>query len=358
MNWLAFLTSSLSPLRYNNVVNYEVVTYYRRIIPSMFKITSVPDKDAIQIWKFIEVNGIVIFAERKSNAHNTIPTIFTQPLEDSLGLQNKGLGENLLNFQNLSGAMFRARMADLARLISDRGIFDPTMISAKDINSTNPAAKIPVRPAAYGKDVRTAYHPIPYDGRAATSLYQDIGFVMDRGSDAAHINKAQRGQFTKGNRTAEEFNDVMDNADATQQTMAMMIEAQAMTPLKMIIKVNTLQYQAATNLPNPNTKQVVEVNPADLRKAVIEFKVADGLVSKERLLSTQAQTEFFQIMAQIPEGNQEYDLIGMIANVMETKGARISQFRRTPEDQLARQQAAAGVVPGQSGQLPQGGAAA
>ncbi len=345
-NWMAFLSSTLSPLRYNTVQGYEVVHYYRRIIPSMLEIDC-PDKNSVQIWYFVEVNGIVIFAERKSNAHNNLPTVFTQPIEDSLGLQAKGLGENLLNFQNLSGAMFRARMADLARLISDRGIFDPSVISSKDINSTNPAAKIPVRPTAYGKDIRTAYHAIPYDGKAGTSLYQDIGQVMKWGSNAAHVNPAQRGEFTKGNRTLGEFDNVMENADASQQTMAMLIEDQAFVPMKNQIKINILQYQSATSLPDPNTQKVVEINPALLRQSIINFKIADGLVSKDKLLSIPQQLQFYQVMAQDPQGSVEYDLTGMMANVMETKGVRTAQFKRTPEQVAAiRQQQQAQVTGG------------
>jgi hypothetical protein len=332
-NWLSFLGANSAPLRQGNINNYEVLHYTRRIIPAMMGITNVPDRNSVQIWKFIEVNGYIIYAERKSNAHDQLPVIFVQPNEDNLSYQTKGPAQNLFNFQNLAGTMFRARLASLARAISDRGIYDPARISKKDINSTNPAAKIPVRPGAYGAGLEAAYRPIPYDDRTSQTIYQDIGQVMQWGQDAAHINRSQRGQFTKGNRTLEEYQDVMQNADNSQQVMALLIEDQAMIPLKHQIKVNTLQYQSATQLPDPNTKEVIDINPVDLRKAVIEFKLADGLVPKDKLLGIGPTMEAFQIMSQIPQPPPEdtttprYDLIGMLVNTLEARGARLSQFK-------------------------------
>jgi hypothetical protein len=336
-NWASWLSNASSaPLRTNSGSSYEVITYYRRIIPSMLKITSVPDKDSVQIWKFIEVNGLIVYAERKSNAHNQHPIIFCQPTEDNLRYQTKGPGQNLYNYQNLAGSMFRARLASLARSISDRGLFDPARVNLKDINSTNPAAKIPVRPGAFGAKISDAYYPIPFDDRNSQNIYGDIGQVMQWGSDSSGVNKAQRGQFTKGNRTLEEFDTIMINADSKQQSMAMLIEAQAMVPLKQQIKVNTLQYQSATSLPHPNTKKVVEVNPVDLRKATLQFKIADGLLPKDKIMGIGPTMEAAQFLLQVPQPPPEdtttprYDIIGMVVEAMNAKGARLNLHRINP----------------------------
>lgn len=328
-DWISFFShGGTSPMTQGRTRKYEWVTYYRRIIPAMFGFTGVPDATMVQVWKFVEVNGVLVLAERQSNAHNYIPIIFAQPIEDSLGLQTKGLGANLLPFQNLSGTMFRARIASLARALSDRGLYDPSRISEKHINSQNPAVKIPVRPAAYSKGLADAYYPIPFDDRNAQNLYQDIGAVQSWASDAAHINRAQRGQFTKGNRTLAEYADVMDNADASQQTMALLLEFQFFVPVKRIVKINILQYQSSATLPDPNTLETVEVDPTQLRSAILEFKLADGLLPKDKILGIPQLMEAFQFLFQSQQANQEYDLTAMFIDAMEARGARIKSYKR------------------------------
>lgn len=352
-DWVTFFSGSAAPMSQDAKARFEWVTYYRRIIPSMFGITHVSDKDMLQIWKFVEVNGVLVYAERKSNAHNYLPVVFGQPVEDSMGLQTKGVGSILLPFQNLSDTMFRARIASLARALSDRGLYDPSRIDPKHMNSQLPTAKIPVRPGAYGTQISQAYHQIPYDDRNAQTLYQDIGAVNSWASDAAHINKAQRGQFVKGNRTLQEYNDVMDNADASQQVMAILLEAQVFVPIKTMIKVNILQYQSSGTLTDPNTQSAVEIDPVALRSAILDFKIADGLLSKDKILGIPALIESFQVLSQVqasqPGVTPKYDIISMFVTAMRARGAKL-ELHEYPPQQLP--------APGQPGEqgVPQGAA--
>ena len=337
VDWVQFFAGigSRTSMRQNALDKFEVIRYNRKIIPSMYGITA-PDKDKVQIWRFIEVNGIIIYAERRTNAHKMLPTIIFQPVEDKLGLQTKGLGQNLLPYQKQAGTMYRARVASLARSLSDRMIFDPSRISAKDINSQNPAAKIPVRPKGYGSKISDSVQHIPYDDRNAQSLYNDIAHIDARASEIAHVNKAQRGQFVKGNKTQDEFNEIMSNADAPQQMMALLLEHQAFIPLKLQIKINILQYQGPATLTNPSTNKAVQVDPVQLRSAIINFTLSDGLVDKTSLMNTEQTIQAFQFFAQIPEASNEYDLIGMMSDSMAHAGSNHKKYRRPEEERQQR----------------------
>lgn len=354
-DWGGWFNWNMQPMQYGTANQYEVMCFERRIIPCMLGIDKVPDKDQVQIWRFVEINGYIVYAERKTNAHNWLSMLFCQPNEDGLRNQSKGLGETLLNFQNLQGSLFRARIASLARSISDRGIYDPSLISSDDINSKNPAAKVPVRPRGYGTDLRQAYFPIPYNDNTAGTIWQEIAQLDQKASDAAHINKSQRGQFTKGNRTLREYADVMDNSDSTQQCTAMHLETQLFTPMKNIVKLNTLQYQSTANLINPNTKSLVEINPVDLRRQSLNFKIADGLMPKDKLLSIPETLEAGQILAAMQQSQAgmmnpnmpQYDIIGMMVDSLAARGARIKKYQiqaPTPQ-QMAVMNGATGVPP-------------
>jgi hypothetical protein len=336
-DWTKFVTTPSHTLNAGMNVKgkFEVITYYRRIIPNRLGIANTGDGDAVQVWKFFEINGELIYAERKTNAHSLIPVFFLQPTEDNLGYQSKGLGDNLLPFQKFASTLAKARIASLQRGISDRGLYDPSRVSEKDINSVVPAAKIPVKPAAYGKPLSEAYYPFPFRDEMGASFNQEISNTMQWAEQAAKINKAQRGQFVKGNRTLQEYQDTMGNADAPQQAQAILINAQGIVPLKHVIKINILQYQAPTEIPNPETAEPVSIDPVELRKSIIQFKIADGLVPKDRILNLDQYLNFFQIASQTEGANQEYDLIGMLAYVLEERGAKLSQFKRQQLQQFA-----------------------
>ncbi len=324
-DWVSYFTADAIPMQ-GNSREYEKVTYYRRIIPAMFKITGIPDGNNVQVWKFVEINGVLVLAERRTNAHNYLPTVFCQPVEDDHGTQTKGLGSLLLPFQNLTGTMWRARISSLARAISDRLLYDPTRISEKNINSQLPTAKIPVRPGAYGSKISDAVQLLPYDDRNAQMLHQDIGAVQRWSEDAAHINKAERGQFTKGNRTLGEYSDIQNNAFASQMVMALVIEHQAMTPIKAMIKINILQYQTNTTLTAPNTNKSVVIAPDKLRDAIIEFQLADGLINKDQMMGYSEIIETFQVLSQDPEARARYDIVKMMVDTLASRGSPIKMY--------------------------------
>lgn len=326
-NWFDFFNNRTTPLQFSG--GYEVITYNRRIIPSMMGIKGgVPDPDSPQIWKFIEVNGYIIYAERRTNAHDWLPHVYMQPIEDNLGYQTKGMGQILLSYQTTSNTMFRARIANLARGLSDRALYDPSRISEKLVNSAIPSAKIPVRPSAYNKNVSDAYYAIPFDDRQGQSLYGDIAKVMEWAGDSIKLNRPQKGQLTKGNRTATEFNKIMQNSDDPQLANALLMENQFFIPIKHQIKVNTLQYQTNDILPIINTQDTIKIDPVVLRQAVIDFKLSSSLIPKESLLGTEQNLRTFQVLSAIPGANQEWDLVGMFVESMEQKGAKLAHHRR------------------------------
>ena len=99
---------------------------------------------------------VVIYAERQTNIHNFLPIIFGQPLEDGLGYQTKSFAQNLQSVQDMTSALWNGKIASARRALADRVLYDPSKIKPEDINSDNPAAKIPCKSAAYGGNLAQA----------------------------------------------------------------------------------------------------------------------------------------------------------------------------------------------------------
>lgn len=310
---------------------YEYTTVYVRIIPSMFNM-NIPGGDKVQIWKFRLVNwSTLISAEKQTNAHNFFGLVTNQVLEEGLKDQNKSLAELLIPIQNLSTKLHDARLNGIRRNISDRGIFVQGVIDKQHIDNNSPTAKIPMRPNLIVKSARDAYFPIPYNDNLGTTVLQELGYLQQLADKTAQTNAPQRGQFQKGNKTLGEFNEIMNNADSNMRAMALQLEASCMAPIKTMLMTNILQYSPPQELSNTETGETIQLNPAELRKAKMSFKVADGLRTKDTLLGAEGMTNFMNMILQVPMLQQEYDVSSLISYMFSIDGADIDQFKYTPE---------------------------
>lgn len=337
-NWLAWaeLSGVEQKIGYKN--SYEVTTLYARILPADFGLR-VPAPNTPQIWKFIFVNSqVLLYAERQTNAHNLLPILICQPLHDGLGYQTKSLGANVKPVQEITSAFWNSVIAARRRAISDRGIYDPSRITEAHINNPNPSAKIPVRPAAYGKNVQESYYPIPFRDDQSGVLMQETQTLLAMANIIAGQNPAKQGQFVKGNKTRQEFDTVMGNANGKDQVIAMCLESQFFTPLKEILKSNILQFQGATSIYNRDQQKIVNIDPVELRKAILAFKISDGLTPSDKLIDGDA----FQVSMQAISSSQQigagYNIAPLFSYLMKTRGANLKPFEKSPE-QMAYEQA-------------------
>jgi len=333
-DWMAWagVSQTNSKIQYRNV--YEVTTLYARILPIDFGLR-VPAPNTPQVWKFIVVNHqVIIYAERQTNAHNRIPMLFGVPLEDGLGFQTKSLAQNVQPIQEVSSAMMNSVIAARRRAISDRGLYDPSRVGEAQINSDNPSAKIPVRPAAYGKPLSEAYYPIPFRDDQSSTIMQEIGAVIKLSEQIAGQNPARQGQFVKGNKTQTEYSDVMAHSNGRDQNTSILYEDQVFTPLKEILKLNILQYQGPTSVyykgENQDAQQV-DVDPVKLRNAVISFKMSDGLSPTAKLINSDSFQTALQVIGSAPQIGSSYNIGPMFSYLMKTQGALISDFEKSKE---------------------------
>ena len=328
-DWLAWagIAGAEQKIMYRNV--YEVTTLYAKILPADFGL-KVPSKNTPQIWKFIIINhNVVIYAERQTNAHGFLPILFMQPLEDGLGYQTKSLAGNSTAFQAIASTMVNSTFAARRRAISDRGLYDPSRVEERHINSPNPSAKIPIKPAAYGKPLSEAYYPIPFRDDQSGIILQELPLITRMADIVNGQNPTKQGQFVKGNKTKQEFKDVMNNANGRDQNTSILLEAQFFTPMKEIIKINILQYQGATSIYNPKIKESVTINPVILRKAVMAFDISDGLLPTSKIINAEALTVALQTLATSPHIARGYNIAPMFSYLMKTQGAHLAEFEKS-----------------------------
>lgn len=331
-NWMAWANmEDNKSMKYSGDI-YEFTVLYARILPAEHKIFG-SHGNTPQIWKMIIINRkVCIFAERQSNAHNLLPIVVAQAHEDGLGWQSKSFADNAAPFQALSSALYNSGLESQRRKVYDRLIYDPSRINKSDIDNTSVVARIPVKNEAYGKPLSEAVYQLPYRDENVAQIFSTAEQVLGMADVANGQNRVQRGQFQKGNKTRHEFQDTMDASNARPRMVALVLENRFFTPLKQILKLNTLQFQPPAEMYNRNSKAAVKIDPTVLREAALEFRMADGLMPTDALMNMQLFQAILQMAGQYPPLVQQWDILGMIFYWLKLEGATwVDDFKVTQQ---------------------------
>ena len=333
VNWMRWASLEVaSAIKYSDM--YEVTTLYVRIIPKEHKIF-VKNHGVPQIYKLIIVNRqVLIYVQRKTNAHNFLPLVVAQPIEDGHGYQTKSFADNATPYQEIATALYISAIQSQRRKVYDRLLYDPSKVSKAEINNADAVARIPVKTEAYGRPLSEIVYQIPYRDEGVGSILQFAREMGDMADVATGQNRVQRGQFQKGNKTRYEFDQTMSNSDSRPRLSALIMETAFFQPIKHILKSNILQYQPPTSLYNRAAKQEVEIEPAKLREITWQFQIADGMMPSSKLVNMDLFGQVLQLAGAVPAAAAEWDLMGMFAYSLKLQGATwVNDFRRNPQQQ-------------------------
>lgn len=310
--------------------HYERTVVYMRLIPSMFGINCT-DSNRVQIFKFVVVNmETMILAERITNVMQYFNIITGQLNDDNIQQLSKSMAELLAPTQNLATEMADVMLGLIYKAAGDKGIYDQKLISKADIETRNPMAKIPARPSATGRSLSEAFLPLRADASAAGLIENMQRSLAQNAADITGQNNSSRGQFQKGNKTMQEFDTVMSNADAIKYAKAILLENSFFTPIKFAIRNNILQYMQAGEVRAGG--QAMKVDPVALRQAALSFRIADGLKNVERIANTSQLGNALQLLMQQAEvaSARGIDVFKGVLRYIELLGVDLGDLKGEP----------------------------
>jgi hypothetical protein len=266
-----------------------------------------------------------------TNMHNRIPILFSQAKEHGRGLQTRSTAEDLIPIQSCVTSLINSAIQGRRRAVGDRAIYNPRLIDSAHLLEDSATAKIPLRPAATLNTAPSqAYFPIPFNDTLASSL-SELPLFASFADQITGQNPVRSGQFVKGNKTKQEFDTVMGNANGRDQVMAMHFEARLFTPLKEILLANIIQFQKPRDVPTVDKKSRMQVDPQKIRSASLTFKISDGLIPSDKLMDTESTAVAFQTLQALPGLANEYNVGDIFAYLMHLRGAEIDDFRKSQE---------------------------
>ena len=337
-NWLAWATmadeSDRDRIDYSN--KYLFTKTYARVVPSDHDL-DVPEPNVPQIWKFVSINNeTIIHMKKVISAYDMFPILMGQYTEDGFRQQTKSVAEQQLSIQDATSELVNIRLNSARRSISDRAIYNPTLLDPQDVNSRTPAPKIPIKQNLKGVKLEDAYRSIEFNDSGTARAFDDIFPMLQLSEFMGGLNSARQGNFRRGNRTLGEFEEVMSNSDMRSRMIALGMEYQIFTPLKRQIKGNILLNMGNFDQPlmSNRSDREVTVNVEELRTQLMEFKVADGYLPTSLLANTEVIQSAFQLLLQVPALQQGFNVVGLFTHLMNAAGMRgLSKFQVAPQGQ-------------------------
>ena len=318
---------------------YELVTIHARIIPSEYGLKA-PRANTPQVWKFEVLNGNTLLSAAPARTpHGILPTLICQPHEDGFSYQTLSPAESQLPLQGAASDLYNTRIASAKRALNDRMLYDPDMIDPIDINSSVPAAKIPVRSLRLGKRLNDAAMHLPFDGNATSGALNDMNQTIQLSYMLTGLNPFRQGQTQKGNRTLAEFDSIINFSDLRTRVLALMIEFQLMQPLKDLLKFNILTNLKQVDFVDSLTGTQYQLDTSELYTKQVELKVADGFTPKSKLMSVEDLQQALMFIQNSPVLSQQYDVGAMFAHLMSLRGVKgLKQFALQAAPQQAMPQ--------------------
>ena len=342
--------------------NYQLTTYYCRAMPEWLGLPAKKyasyngtDSGQIPVWKMYILDHTYLMAvEPVVESHGYLPLMAGQVQVDTAG-DSLTYSESLAPVQVFSAKLNIARIAAMRRALSDRGLYDKSLIESDDINNRSPTAQIPVNGHSMrelGKGIRDAYFHLPFDSSGIAQLMGGIGEVDDFASRISGNNPQMQGAHLPGNRTAGEAQRVNMMGEGRFRVYSILFQQTFMLPFKIQLRSNLSDSTQELTYYDPATGRKQSVSQAEYAEYEPDFVLADGMMPSTKMISPDMLSSLLTAVIQIPQLQATKD-VGAMVDLLARAGG-VEDFHKIPppnpevlKAQQAAQQAQASAQQGQ-----------
>ncbi len=191
-----YFKSGSSKYNYVGRTPYTIIEKYIKLIPSDYNLS---DSDKPEIWYFKIASDAVVLAARKANFdHKLIPVSNIVPDYDGYSNSPVSKIEMLSGMQGLLDWLLNSHVANVRKAINDTLIYDPSLISSKDLRNPKPGKLVRMRRSAYGRGkIGDAIQQLKVTditrGNVADSSWLLSGMQMLSGTDDSSMGMQRQG---------------------------------------------------------------------------------------------------------------------------------------------------------------------
>lgn len=333
VDWASIFTMSDSTVAIGVV---ERVVMYAWIPGRVFTLT---EEETYSIWRFEILNGTTIVkAELLTNAHGLLPLVGARPWDDAFGMQTQSYAEVLAPYQRFSSFQLNIHQQACRKALYGVTLYlERLMPDLKDADMT--ACKIPVKSTAELENfdkMFKQFNDVPQtqgtlnDISTMDGLMQKIlpTDMLKQVTDLQRATKYQSAATVQG-------------ANRRNLKIAQLIESQAFEVARRIFLYNILQYQEALQITDPQTRELIEIDPATLRDSKLDTMIGAGLRGMDKLILIESLQEMLGYVVQNQNASSEIDVVAVMNYITSLIGdyTNFNQFRFENDfDKLKREE--------------------
>lgn len=342
-DWVAILGQTSSAGLSNG---YEHTEIFVRLNPVDFGLIdgTAAQKNArrrYETWRFTIINNEwIIDATYMNNIHGFLPYFMGVINDDVMGSAQKSTAEILAPLQNFASFLINTHITSSRKNMWGLTIYDPSVIDLKEIPEGEVAARIPLKPAGYGKNVNEAVWQPTSRNLDTSQTMQDLGGVMDV-INQFFPTQSLPGQIASIDRAVtSQVAAVQQGVNRRQQKSARLIDDAIFRPLRFAMYYNIIQYQPdQSEVTDYYTGKPVQIDLNSLRNTDLPFIIGQGLKSVDRQTAAAEIQKVLFALIQAPQSAQGIDLLALMDywTSMLDVDIDMTQFRlqQTPADGAA-----------------------
>lgn len=360
-SWYSFLSGTNS-MMLNGA--FELVTIYVRINPNDFDLikgtaAQKSQRNRYEVWRFTILNNERVIETRyMNNMHGHLPAYFGVINDDFMKESAKSVAEILNPLQQFSSFLLNTHVLANRKNLYGTVYYDPMCIDLEKVPEGEVAARIPIKPPGYGKDIRqmVQHDTNLLDTRQTLQDMEGMFGVVDR----FFPTQSLPGQIAGIDRAVDsQVAAVMQGANRRQHKGARLIDDTMLRPMRFGMYYNIVQYQKdGAQVADFYTGSTITVNLEKLRGTNMMLIIGQGLKALDRQAIQNQMREIIFAMIQAPAVAQGVDILGLMdawTNMMDLE-MNLKQFEiKQPVPPAAPAEEGTGIVPATAPDVVAGG---
>lgn len=308
---------------------------YVRIFPREWKLADSNDEE---IWVITcTADDYTVFgAEPLGLYHGDFPVDILEQEPEAYSLFSRSMLEVMAPINESITWLVNSHMYNVRAALNNQFVYDPSMVSSKDLENPNAGKMIRLKPGAYGRDVRSVISQLPVADMTRGHI-GDMQMMADMLQRLTGVTDNIMGVVNSGGRkTATEVRQSNSLGSNRLKTICEFFSAMGFAPMAQKIVQQTQQLYSTeqqfrivgdtANL----APGFAKVTP-EMIAGFYDFVPVDGTMPVDRF----AQANLWQMMlaqvSKVPQVAQGYDLGRIFAWVASLAGLKnIQQFRLQP----------------------------
>jgi hypothetical protein len=309
-------------------------------------------RDGLEKWAFTMANeNVVIGCQPLGLFHNQFPVDKVEYEIEGYNVSKRGMMEIIKPLNDTLDWLINTHFYNVRKALNNEWIYDPSVLSQRDVERPGPGKLVRVRPERYGSNIRDAFYQVQVADVTQNHI-RDSQLIIEMMQRLTGVNDSVMGVLGTKRQTATEVRTSSSFAVNRLKTLCEYISALGFSPLASKWLATTQQlydseqeFRIRGSDGGPST---VKIDPTMIA-GQYNYLPVDGTLPIDRMAQAQMFGNLMGQLARIPPVAQRMDWMKMLTymakNLMNVKNFDSFKVQVVPDQNAAAGAQAGNLVP-------------